>query len=346
MCFDKYNGFIPKYKIFIDMINRDNIKNIVKTYINEELSFDIDGIEDIKTDPEKGIVSPSKKVTTNVCQRDRICDEQGKITFGQLEGIINASIKKSRAKDIGEGVYKSFIRLLPWFVPQVAVGAFVGSGLRGIGKIIKPSLETTTGYKTWWGKMVLSAMKLADGDLNTSDEFSKIFFINDGLLEMLGTKYKYKFAKYVSEVASNKSKNEVVPEYFVENELRQYLNQKFILNPPLPLRENRMIINEGYKEVILTLGLLLGGQMALSQEKADNLLNNPSPDTVETISSVLSNKPIFNDYVSDVNDFGILKQPKLTFVDDWVKYGDVQLQLKPPVLTGGVWLVGVKFPIN
>ena len=30
--------------------------------------------------------------------------------------------------------------------------------------------------------------------------------------------------------------NEPVPEWFVENLLRDYLNQKFLLNPPLPVK--------------------------------------------------------------------------------------------------------------
>ena len=192
---------------------------------------------DYSTNPKKGVVAPSKKVISNVCRREQICDEQGKITFGQLERLIKTSHKKRMGIVIGEGVFKSFIRLLPWFVPQIAIGAFLGSGMRAVNKVIKPALESTKGYKTWWGKVVLNVMNLAEGELPTSDPFSKIFFISDGLLEMLSDKYKYKFARYISEVASNKPDNEVVPEYFVENELREYLNQKFLLNPPLEIRE-------------------------------------------------------------------------------------------------------------
>jgi hypothetical protein len=195
-------------------------------------SYDEDN-DIILTDPVKGVVAPNRTVVSNVCRREQICDEQGKITFGQLEGLIKTAQRKKMGLSVGEGVYKSFIRLLPWFVPQIAIGAFLGSGMRGINKVIKPSLEGTKGYKTWWGKMVLGVMNLAEGDLPINDPFSKIFFISDGLLEMLGDKYKFKFARYVSEIAASKPSTEVVPEYFVENELRDYLNQKFLLDPPL-----------------------------------------------------------------------------------------------------------------
>jgi hypothetical protein len=50
---------------------------------------------------------------------------------------------------------------------------------------------------------------------------------------MLNDKYKVEFAHYISEVASEKDDNEIVPEYFVENELRHFLNEKFFLDPPL-----------------------------------------------------------------------------------------------------------------
>jgi len=223
------------------MMEKKEIKNLIRLYTEGgsekiNLSYGDDDDDFVLTDPLKGVVSPNVKVVSNVCRREMICDEQGKITFGQLERLIKAAHNKKTGLAVGEGVYKSFIRLLPWFIPQIAIGAFLGSGMRGINKILKPSLESTTGYKTWWGKMVLTVMKLAEGDLPISDPFSKIFFISDGLLDMLDDKYKYKFSRYISEIASNKPDTEEVPEYFVENELRGYLNQKFILDPPLGIR--------------------------------------------------------------------------------------------------------------
>jgi hypothetical protein len=136
---------------------------------------------------------------------------------------------------MGEGVYKSFIRLLPWFIPQIAIVAFVGAGLRAMNKVVKPALETTKGYKRWWGKVVTNVMDVFEGELPISDPFSKIFFISDGTLEMLNEKSKIKFVRYISEVAASKPRNEVVPEYYVENELRKWLNQKYLLTPPLKL---------------------------------------------------------------------------------------------------------------
>ena len=44
---------------------------------------------------------------------------------------------------------------------------------------------------------------------------------------------KVKFAMYIAELASDKPDSEPVPEMFVENELRNWINQKFLIDPPL-----------------------------------------------------------------------------------------------------------------
>lgn len=257
-------GSISLYGIKVGLkkwLSKKNDKSLNENEINVfDGDYDHSTEDDIETDyteddaindePIKVIVNPSKKVLNNVCRREKICDEQGDITFGQLERLINTYHKKRIGVDIGGGVYKSFIRLLPWFIPQIAIGAFIGSTMRAINKIVKPALESTKGYKTWWGAAVINVMNLAEGELPTDDPFSKIFFISDGLLEMLSDKYKYKFARYISEIAASKSDNEVVPEYFVENELRNYINQKFLLNPPLPFKVRPSDDNKPYNEYI------------------------------------------------------------------------------------------------
>jgi hypothetical protein len=80
----------------------------------------------------------------------------------------------------------------------------------------------------------MKGFDLVEGELNATDPLSKIFFISDGLLTLMNDKFKVKFARYISELASEMPDDQEVPEYFVENELRHWLNDKFLLNPPLP----------------------------------------------------------------------------------------------------------------
>ncbi len=151
--------------------------------------------------------------------------------------IVESATNKRLYKHIGEGGFKATLRLLPWFLPQLAVAGFITSTVRAINKILKPALTETETYKTWWGKAVLKAFDLTEGELHLNDPLYEIFFISDGLMTMLDDKYKVKFARHIADLASSMPDDQEVPEFFVENELRNWINEKFLLNPPLPPKE-------------------------------------------------------------------------------------------------------------
>ncbi len=178
-------------------------------------------------------VDPSQTAIRNICDAEKFCNAQGKITFGQLKAIVEFATKKRLYKHIGEGGFKATLRLLPWFLPQLALAGFITSTIRAVNKILKPALTETETYKTWWGKAVLKSFDISEGDLHLNDPLYEIFFISDGLMTMLDDKYKIKFARHIAEIASEMSDDQEVPEYFVENELRNWINNKFLLNPPL-----------------------------------------------------------------------------------------------------------------
>ena len=194
-----------------------------------------------KTYAEKGYVSPSKEATNNICDVEGFCNDQGPITFGQLKALVEEATKKRITGDIGRGVFKSLWRILPFFIPQILLAAVGVTVTRAFNKIITPALTDTKGHKSWWGKAILKAMDVAEGDYIPDvalgdDPLSKVFFISDGLMVMVKDKYKLNFARYAANYASTRPDNEPVPEWFVENLLRDYLNQKFLLNPPLPVK--------------------------------------------------------------------------------------------------------------
>lgn len=179
-------------------------------------------------------ITPSETAKNNVCSTKKICDEQGPITFGQLRELVEKGKLKRIALHVGEGSYKATLRLLPWFIPQLAIAGFAATWVRVANKLFRPTLEETTSYKTWWGKTILKIFDLVEGEINTTDPLSRIFFISDGLMTMLNDRYKVEFARYIADLASEKKDTDIVPEYFVENELRHFLNEKFFLDPPLP----------------------------------------------------------------------------------------------------------------
>ena len=114
------------------------------------------------------------------------------------------------------------------------LAGFTGSIIRAVNKILRPTLEETTNYKTWWGKVVMKSFDLVEGELNMTDPLTTIFFISDGLLTLIDDKVKIKFARYIADLAYEMPDDQEVPEFFVENELRHWLNEKFLLDPPLP----------------------------------------------------------------------------------------------------------------
>jgi hypothetical protein len=189
-------------------------------------------------------ITPSESAVKNICDAEKFCSAQGKITFGQLRALVENATTKRLYKHIGEGGYKATLRLLPWFLPQLSLAGFTGSIIRAANKILRPTLEETTNYKTWWGKAIMKSFDLAEGELGISDPLTKIFFISDGLLTLMDDKFKVKFARYVAELASEMPDDQEVPEYFVENELRHWVNEKFLLDPPLPPKQVKDDVNQ------------------------------------------------------------------------------------------------------
>jgi len=179
-------------------------------------------------------IEPSKTAVKNICDSKKFCSAQGKITFGQLKELVKTASKTRLYKNVGEGGFKATIRLIPFFLPQLMIPGIVAGAARAINKIIKPSLTETENYNTFWGKAILRAFNVVEGDIKLVDPLSKIFFISDGLMTIMDEKYKLKFARYIADLAESKRDNEEVPEFFVENELRTWINDKFLLDPPLP----------------------------------------------------------------------------------------------------------------
>lgn len=226
------NEFISEYKV--------SMSNVTTLFTGIGLASIIFGLKSVlkkMTNKLNEDVVPSKTAVKNICDSEKFCDAQGKITFGQLRAIVDSATNKRLYKHIGEGGFKATLRLLPWFLPQLAVAGFITSTVRAINKILKPALTETETYKTWWGKAVLKAFDLTEGELHLNDPLYEIFFISDGLMTMLDDKYKVKFARHIADLASSMPDDQEVPEFFVENELRNWINEKFLLNPPLPPKE-------------------------------------------------------------------------------------------------------------
>ncbi len=180
------------------------------------------------------IINSSDIAVKNIEDSQKFLKDQGSITFGELISIVEKSKKKRFIQHIGEGVYKAILRLLPLFLPKIAIIGFTGSIIRASNKIFRPTLEDTRSYKKWWGKTTLKLFNLVEGDLNINDPLFRVFFITDGLMTMINNQDRIKFARHLLNVLLREPMNEIVPDFYVENELRNWVNQKYLLDPPLP----------------------------------------------------------------------------------------------------------------
>jgi len=228
----------PTMNIVNDIISDENITSSDTNRLLSGAAFAtvVYGLKSVMSKIKNKInedTTPSRTAVKNICDSEKFCSAQGKITFGQLRALVDSATNKRLYKHIGEGGFKATLRLLPWFIPQLAVAGFVASSIRAVNKILKPALAETESYKTWWGKAVLKAFDLTEGELNLNDPLFEIFFISDGLMTMMYDKYKVKFARHIAELASSMQDDQEVPEFFVENELRNWINDKFLLDPPL-----------------------------------------------------------------------------------------------------------------
>ena len=154
------------------MVNTFNLKNDIFIFMKVLLTESqfIKLLEDIE---------PSDAAIKNICDSEKFCKAQGQITFGQLKAIVDSATKKRIFTNLGEGGYKATLRLLPWFLPQLMLAGAAASITRAINKIIRPALEDTQTYKTWWGKAVIKSFNIAEGEINLKDPLSKIFFISE-----------------------------------------------------------------------------------------------------------------------------------------------------------------------
>ena len=248
-------------------------------------------------------VEPSKTAVKNICDSKKFCSAQGKITFGQLKELVRAASKTRLYKHMGEGGFKATIRLIPFFLPQLMIPGIIAGAARAINKILKPGLTETENYKTFWGKSILMAFKITEGDIDLEDPLSKIFFISDGLMTLMDDKYRIKFARYIADLADEKPDDEEVPEYFVENELRNWVNDKFLLDPQLPpktspnqnldlgdqetLKEQKSDKREMFQEMINEkLDYIRKGCNDLSHESFPNDISFSSCDVIDTVDSI------------------------------------------------------------
>lgn len=167
---------------------------------------------------------------------------QGKeIKFGMLRALfLDAQTAKKRT-DLKVGIVKAIHRVLPMviapFYPIAAVFGMIFGSTRAFNKILAPILQdSSTTYEGFLKKFIDRTIKVAEGEIPVKDRFSRAFVVSDKLVTAIRPEVLQQFSFDLSNKMSNEDPDKVVPDNYIENELKQYINQNFDVNPPIPLK--------------------------------------------------------------------------------------------------------------
>ena len=171
-------------------------------------------------------------------------DKGKKFTFGILNAIFKDARDAKRKTDIKVGIIKAVHRIFPMalapFFPIIAIMSYILGSSRAFNKIIAPILaDPGNDYPNFLKKIIDATMRIAEGDLTTieKDRFTRSFVVSDRLIEAIKPEVLQKFSLYLSEKMSLFNPDDEVPDYYIENELKTYLNDQFGIDPKILLKK-------------------------------------------------------------------------------------------------------------
>lgn len=219
---------VKKYNQFLLLEKYD--KNIRQTLIDM-------GVND-KEELENQIAISKKGYLANYLQ-----DKGERFTFGILKAIFQDALVAKKRTNLKKGIFSILPRVLPLalipFFPTLAiVGAIFGSSrdAHKIFDVVFEYLNPSSKYTDFLKKMVDTYMKIPEGNVNLKDRFSRAFVVSDRLIDALKPEVINEFTNFVVDKMNNEDDNIDVPLHYIENELKEYLNNNFDVNPKIPLR--------------------------------------------------------------------------------------------------------------
>jgi hypothetical protein len=166
-------------------------------------------------------------------------DQYGKVKFGMLKQFYNDAIGYKKKREYKKGFAKFLIRAIPIaiapiFFPIWLLAQILGT-TRAINKILIPTLKMNN-FDSFLKNLIVRTMNFAEGDIKPllgRDYFYDVFHVNDGLINMVKQEHVYEFAAYISKEIQNKNDDQIVPNFWLDDEFRKWLNSKFNLDLPV-----------------------------------------------------------------------------------------------------------------
>lgn len=168
-----------------------------------------------------------------------------KFTFGILKAIFKDAIDAKKKTALKKNIFNMLpvvipLSLAPFFPILAIVGTIFGSS-RLVHKVfdtIFEYLEPQSKYSDFLKKTIDTYMKLPEGDVNLKDRFSRAFVVSDRLIEALKPEVVNDFTTFISNKMEQESDDKLVPDHYIENELKTYINDNFDIDPEIPLKKD------------------------------------------------------------------------------------------------------------
>ena len=176
----------------------------------------------------------------------RYMQEHGEeFTFGVLRAIFRDAKDAKMRTDMKKGFLQAIPRGLPIllapFYPVLAIVGLVLGTSRTFNKLIKPlfnNLNSDSKYVDFLKTMIFYYMKFPEGEVNLKDRFSRAFVVTDRLIDAIKQETIDAFTKNLVEKMDAEPDDKPVPDHYIENELKKYLNDNYDVDPQIPLKED------------------------------------------------------------------------------------------------------------
>lgn len=187
--------------------------------------------------------------------KDYLVNSGGKFTFGMLRAIFADAKEAKITMDAKSAVLQAVPRAIPLllapFYPMLAVIGLVLGTSRTFNKIIKPVLkhvESDSKYVDFLKTFVTYYMKVPEGDFDVKDRFSRAFVVSDGFVDAIKPEVLEDFNKHIIVKMDSEPDDMEVPDHYIENELKDYISDRFDVDPRIPLKEEYEIL-KGVKRI-------------------------------------------------------------------------------------------------
>ncbi len=166
-----------------------------------------------------------------------------KFTFGILKAIFKDAILAKRKTEIKRGIFNILPTLIPValapFFPILAVVGTIFGASRIFHKVFNPIFDyisPSSKYSNFLKRMIDAYMKIPEGEVPLKDRFTRAFVVSDRLVDAIKPEVLDKFSTSLSEKMEIMDDSIEVPEHYIENELKMFLNNNFDVNPEIPLK--------------------------------------------------------------------------------------------------------------